>query len=938
MVVSVAPILTAAVGSESPINGLTLTVTLPAATKRLYAVPLVRGNGTSGIVEGVTVDEVPMTHVSEHMGASYVVVADWFVMDDPPTGTPVDITGYLFANRGWVLAVFALDYTGTLVATSVFDEGGTHTSMTGVPPQMMLETEPGDLVVALFGLQLSTAVAPLSDLTVHENEVGFGSSSGDNARGLLVSTRATSDQTPVGFMYQGTIPRAWTATAIVLSDAPTLPDAPTAPTAAIDILDGDTTLTVSFAIEATGVEHEYRVTVNDGTPSVAKSVGAVGTDEFAITGLSGSTRVLVEVRANDGTNASAWVAAKAVTMAPPRPTGMPVVLNGQNVEMSPAGGAVGIETTNVWMWHEDAAKAQIVGVLVPGKYALPFVVVKPQPGEYICWSTCVDTNGESGNSPFVTIEVPEPEFPPPVEPIIPVKPRGETLFFVVLRGYDPETESEREVYLSSGRFNSGPLDTPPHQHFIPRLVRPVTIERSLYAPGTTQGRSEIALGRMVLANVDGALDYLLDWGFDGRTLDLYRGETGLVFPDEMQSVFTGTVDAVIPGRSVLELQVRDLQYDATLPVQETLYAGDNANGEGVEGTADDIMGKPKPLTWGRCRNVPGVLVNASRLIYQWHDGAVQAFTEVYDKGVSLTHGTAHTSQAALEAGSVAAGTFNTYLGGGLVRLGSTPVGTVTADVVEGATAADRTAGQIARRVLLHAGWDDADIDYDTIVALDTASGAEVGIHVGTDERSVAEVLDELLGGIGAWWGQTPEGLFQSAVFSEPTDDPVASFVGEAFVLSLDPVVSSEPGTEIPTWRVVAKYQRNHHVQDEDQVAGSVSLARRAWLAQEYRTVAYADETVREKHQRSPALEIVTPFDTEAAALAEATRVQALRGVQRRRYRARVKLNDDDPESIGPGDVVYIEYPRYGLDAGKLFRVTGLEPDNGLGILQLHIWG
>lgn len=509
------------------------------------------------------------------------------------------------------------------------------------------------------------------------------------------------------------------------------------------------------------------------------------------------------------------------------------------------------------------------------------------------------------------------------------------IFLAVLAAHDGT--SVRTLYYASGRgFTSAPTDTPANTFFAARLKQPVSIRRDLFSDGATRGRSQIALGELVLNNADGALDALLDYGFDGRDLKVYLGPSTAAFPGGFQEVFVGTMEQPESDERHITIRVRDRQYDTKRPLQSTLYAGSNVLPAGLEGTADDLKGKPKPLLYGRVHNAPAVLVNSSQLIYQLHDGALSGVSAVYDKGAALAKEADYPDQATMESTAPSAGAFRAWPAGGYFRLGSSPAGTITADATEGAAAADRTVGQIFRRILLEAGVAAADIDGAAITALDTFNGAEIGIFV-DQPRHTAEVLDEVAGSIGAWWGQAPSGLFTAAGFTAPSGTPAASFTGKQ-ILRLKRVAAKDAGGGLPAWRVVVRYLRNYSVQAGDALAGSVTAARRGWLSKEYRDASAEDGAVRTKHLLAPTLSVDTLLTTEAAASAEASRLLALRKVRRDCFEARVKLNDSSPQEVTLNAVVQITYSRFGLSSGELFRVISAEPDSKKSILNLILWG
>lgn len=89
-------------------------------------------------------------------------------------------------------------------------------------------------------------------------------------------------------------------------------------------------------------------------------------------------------------------------------------------------------------------------------------------------------------------------------------------------------------------------------------------------------------------------------------------------------------------------------------------------------------------------------VDATKLVYQVHAGAIASVVAVQDAGKPLAFG-GHDwpDRQSLEAATVALGTYHTCLAEGLIRLGAAPVGSVTAQVVA-APDADPADGGDAR--------------------------------------------------------------------------------------------------------------------------------------------------------------------------------------------------------------------------------------------------
>lgn len=209
------------------------------------------------------------------------------------------------------------------------------------------------------------------------------------------------------------------------------------------------------------------------------------------------------------------------------------------------------------------------------------------------------------------------------------------LSLVEMRVWDPAISGVRTLRYGTAGYVTGPSAVPANAYFDHRIKRAPSLARTCFAAGTTQGRSTVAVGDLVLLNGDGDLDALCGYGFDGRELIQWHATADSpVFPDDFeQSV--ATMDGVEVSRDAVTVRVRDRQFETAVPLQPNKYAGDNVLPDGLEGVADDLLGKPKPVCYGAASNVPAIPVNSSRLIYQVTDGPVASIGAVYDRGIAL---------------------------------------------------------------------------------------------------------------------------------------------------------------------------------------------------------------------------------------------------------------------------------------------------------------
>lgn len=211
---------------------------------------------------------------------------------------------------------------------------------------------------------------------------------------------------------------------------------------------------------------------------------------------------------------------------------------------------------------------------------------------------------------------------------------ADPIYAVDITAYDPTTSTTLTLRYATRGFQTGAADTPAHTLYDERIKQPALLRRDLFGAGTTQGRSRVGYGDLLLANDDGVLDGLAGYAFDGRALTIRRGVKGAAYPSAWTTMLVATMAGVNVDAAAVRVRLRDRQEELDLPLQTTKYLGDNALPAGLEGV-DDLKGKPKPVCYGAVKNVAPPQVNTSKLIYQVADGAIQSLDAVYDQGLSL---------------------------------------------------------------------------------------------------------------------------------------------------------------------------------------------------------------------------------------------------------------------------------------------------------------
>jgi hypothetical protein len=497
-------------------------------------------------------------------------------------------------------------------------------------------------------------------------------------------------------------------------------------------------------------------------------------------------------------------------------------------------------------------------------------------------------------------------------------------------------------------YRSGPRDFPANKVWHPRIINPGTYERHCFGRGAIRGRSTVGSGEVVINNADGKLDALLDdVGFAGWPITIRRGPKRGRYPDDFPVVLTGCIAGAEFSRRKLTFRLRDRQaLVADKLLVTTTYLGANSGGVGLEGLATDIKGQYKPQPCGVNRNVTLTWVNSSKLIAQAATTAVQAITvsAVSDKGAPLTPGGTYSTFADLQDDTKApsAAQYKIYTGpeGTYVRFGSPPNGEPTADVIEGNGAADRTRGQLAKRILTGPG---GEVEVRGVDRLDRQTPAVAGIYAGTNGLKIGDALDELLSD-GIWWLPDRDGYFHLGLLEAPTGTPVATLdrsnilnEGEA----LNRIVGDDEG--IPLYGLKIDHRKNWTVQDESALAGA-AVSEKVWRSKP--TLTTGETLAPEVARKWPLAEtlrrttIATLLDQEADANAERDRIMARDRVRRDTYEVRVWSTE--AQIIDPADVeknlVRIKVNRFGLNSGKLFRCIGMIEDLSRNVTTLYLWG
>lgn len=482
------------------------------------------------------------------------------------------------------------------------------------------------------------------------------------------------------------------------------------------------------------------------------------------------------------------------------------------------------------------------------------------------------------------------------------------------------------LYFSDVGFTTEPGDSPANTYWDRRIHVPLSVQQSLFRGTALGGRSEISFGSIVLANQDGGLDDLSDYEWDGRLIEVLFSALAAPVLADFAVVFSATAERMVPGDEVL-IEVRDLQILLEEPYQPARFLGTG----GAEGPAE-LLDRRKPRLLGIRRQFVPVALDRANLVWCYHDGPVGGPLAVRDAGVALTFDANYASYAALIAATIPAGFYGTCNALGMIRLNAQPTGVLTMDA-EGAkpgatflsTFADLCVEAVTHSTDLLAG----DFATGTVSAMNTTAPQTLGHwYDGAGEAVLRNVLDELAGSVGAFYG------FNDArkIVLGRLDAPAASAnheFDERHILDLRPLpVERRLRSQIVAWG------QRVRVMNDDEVAGSVTGAARTALTEEWRLETASSTSVATASLLSLEERLNSSLDSSTDAQAEAARRLALFGARRRSF----EVTAEARAGLFPGQTVQLQSLRFGLDAGAKFRLLRLDRDAANEQITMEVWG
>lgn len=478
-------------------------------------------------------------------------------------------------------------------------------------------------------------------------------------------------------------------------------------------------------------------------------------------------------------------------------------------------------------------------------------------------------------------------------------------------------------------------------------------------------------GNVVLANPTpdadgpGLLDDWIDYGLAGAPITLYWGEVGANFPDDYTVVYRAFCHSFWADADVITIRQRDALQLLDQPVVTDGFSGTG----GIEGGG--AVAKRKQFVAGDPGFIEPILVDVNKQVYFVQSTATGglestyipngAYVEtspfdVYDNGVEITRSTtAYATSTAMLAEAPAAGQVKYWYGpasafplsasGGFngpvyFRLGSPPAGDLRVFAAgypkdEDHQRLGTTWGSWnAAHMALRAGVPRANV---------STEQAQLNVYANLvdDDSTYLDLLADQALAVQGWFGFDRLGVFRSGWLQDPVEtDPVPTSVhtfteGGIGDLRREPVA----GMEVPVWSVALTAGDTW----PSQLAGSASatirdyLTRKVWSSVSGISAATKLRDPGAEHQtvniRCRLLQ--NSFGTRLWF----ERYFHLYGGARHFFAFDAPMSEE-LLALDLHDVVTLTHRRFGLSAGKKFRIASLTIDCAASVPKIRfvLWG
>ena len=425
-------------------------------------------------------------------------------------------------------------------------------------------------------------------------------------------------------------------------------------------------------------------------------------------------------------------------------------------------------------------------------------------------------------------------------------------FLLEINAYNTTNQTEEVL-----RYSCAPGYTGGGYTWLPYIVDPGLFQVTLFSGGKTSGGSTYSYGEIILGNakaspsvLSGPIDALKDYVFAGRTVKMYYGLQGALFPSGFTCSYVATMSDATIGWDTVSLSLKGYQALLDRIISYDTFAGD---GSPLEGSSE-LRDKLKPILLGRAKNFSPVLVNAALLIYAISPlsgasiGQFNSGIHVYDSGVELYRQGRSTAilTDVPQAGS--------YLvsDDGYLRLGSSPKGVITCSAVQHDLGLKATPPAIIEWIFTKLFISVPTINAASLTALYLADKKEAGLYLSA-KATVSQIIDQLLAPTGYWYfNHAGEVVFGQLV--DPSGiTPVYYASSDTNIASWSRAKTQDTTNGIPAKTVTVRHEFNYTV--ITQPLPATAVIDMGWLATDWK--ATLADTATKVHPNSEEMIIDT---------------------------------------------------------------------------------
>lgn len=499
----------------------------------------------------------------------------------------------------------------------------------------------------------------------------------------------------------------------------------------------------------------------------------------------------------------------------------------------------------------------------------------------------------------------------------------EQMIFVaeITMAVDAAGTLETHLACSGEGFATRPTDTPANVAVPPTLIDPGSLRREMFSGDRVFGAVRPAFGEVVLYNSDGRYDAWEHHGFDGRDFVLRWGPVGGAYPADFTTVVICTVDGITLTEANASLRLRDSSQLLDKPFLKDAFTGVST----PEGGAA-MKGVPKRRTIGTAAwagPAPEVLVGASLgTLFHVSTGGLLGSILAWDNGNQIYQEN-YASNFWDSSPFPSPGTFwVTVLNGNIyMRTGT------------------RIFGDL--RVYLQTTQADGSLwNMQAIVSETGYTGTYIGTQIpritgcfADSSITYARILDDAASFAGMWYGFDRLGRFVSKTFEAPSGTPLLTLSrSNCISVKRSPV----PGMETPMHQLsvnsIQTWKSNY-------TSPGDYLRERFQADQWLRRFSDSDPDVLLKHKaaRNVPLDLLVGPDLPSEFSAMYDRYKSLFGVERSLITAVVPLSEESM-AVDLSDVVKVQWPRFNLSGGRLFRVVSVRYALRERQIEFALWG